>query len=317
LAIEMRLRVLDPHPHQMLGDADAVDRHDQAFRGEPAHGLDEARARAPHQVLRRHLAVVEEELRLEVVVHHRRLNATREAGRVRIDQQERAAPVEPGLGIGHHEDLGEVAVGPVGDEVLLAVDDVAVAPLHRGGADGARIRAGAGLGQREAGGLLTAHQGVEISELLVLRQFGEDHGGAHRRIAEDEHAQDRAARLRDGLPKRGHRDVTHAASAQVLRHVQGVVAERHRFPADLGTELQHLGRDSALGDLSLVPLLQRQHLLVEEALDRLVDLPNLFGKREIHQGLRWGSSGAGCRPGAAGRPPAGRTAPERRSTRDP
>ena len=70
--------------------------------------------------------------------------------------------------IGNREDQGEIGILARRDELLAAIDDIAVPVAHRPGGQGARVRATLGLGQGKGAKNLALGQGAQIT--LLLRQ---------------------------------------------------------------------------------------------------------------------------------------------------
>src|SRR5205823_14534276 len=102
------------------------------------------------QVGGRHLYVGEEQLRGVLRVHAElvQVPAAGEAGHAPL-HHEQADPPVPGVRVCaryHDHDVGQLAVG---DEGLLAVQDVGVAVADRGRADPLQVAACAGLGHRD------------------------------------------------------------------------------------------------------------------------------------------------------------------------
>src|SRR5919206_433606 len=111
-------------------------------------------------------AVGEDELGLVLVVHGPLAAADLEAGGVGVDQEAADAAAGALAGVGDGEQDHVVGLGPVGDEVLAAVDDPAAVDPLGPGADPGRVRAGVGLGQGEAGLPLGPHGRLQVARLL-------------------------------------------------------------------------------------------------------------------------------------------------------
>ena len=79
------------------------------------------------------------------------------------------------LAVDQHDDAGRPAGDDVGDEQLLAVEDVVVAVEHGRGAQGGQVGAGGRLGQGEAGQGLAVRQ-FRKKALLLLRRAEGAHG---------------------------------------------------------------------------------------------------------------------------------------------
>ena len=179
-------RQLDRALHRSHG----ADGKRQPFLRQLLHQLDEAVAfLGAQQVFRRRHRIVEEQFG--------------RVGRVQADLVEVAAAPESlvarGLEHDQRESLGAGSAGArhdddqvgglaVGDEGLLAVDDVVVALLARGGPHALQVGAGAGLGHRDGADELAARHFRQPAQLLLLgavvqdvvRDDGAVHGDAGR-----------------------------------------------------------------------------------------------------------------------------------------
>ncbi|MHC2805497.1 hypothetical protein ACVMII_005243 [Bradyrhizobium diazoefficiens] len=143
------------------------------------------------QVFRRHRDVVEEQLRrvgsvqADLVEVAPALVAVRACG---LDHDQRNA-FRTGFARArdHDDEIGGLAIG---DESLLAVDDVGIALLLRRGLHGLEVIAGAGLGHGDGADHLAARHLRQPALLLLLRAVIEDvvrddgavHGDAGRQL---------------------------------------------------------------------------------------------------------------------------------------
>src|SRR5256714_3200061 len=148
-------RVLDRALEAGADDAARAGGDGEAPLVEPVHRDLEALPLLAHEVLGRHLDVLEEELArgagpdAELVLRVRR----REAGRALLDDEGRDALVLRGR-VGLREDERVVGDGGVGDPVLLAVQDVRVALAAAGRLHLRHVRSGPGPWDAETGSLL-------------------------------------------------------------------------------------------------------------------------------------------------------------------
>src|ERR1700740_3197999 len=129
------------------GDADGERADGDAASVEDFHGVDEAIADLAEDVLARYTAVFEHELRGVAGAHAELVLflAGADAGAVHLDGEGGDAVLLV-FAVGDGEDDGDVGVTRVGDEVLGAVEDPAVAVLHAGRAHAGGVAAGARLG---------------------------------------------------------------------------------------------------------------------------------------------------------------------------
>src|SRR4051812_46969818 len=144
------LRVLAGVVGRALRDADRLRGGAEARALERAERDGQAAALLADEVLRRHADILEQRVagRRAVDPHLVLELRDREAlGVLRDDERARALL----LAVGDREHDVEVGDRRVGDPVLRAVDDPAVAILDRGRAHRGGVRAGLGLGQRERG----------------------------------------------------------------------------------------------------------------------------------------------------------------------
>ncbi len=171
----------------------------------------------------------------------------------------------------HHHEVGLVAVG---DERLLAVDDVVAAVGPGRGADVARVRARPGFGDREAGAPLTLDGGDQVALLLLVVGRVQDVVGV---TAEPERHEGPAALHHQD---RGHdRAEVHAAV------LLGRVHAPEPAPAGLGLQFAQDGAVEAGLPGALVAQhlgLQRHDFLLDEGPHRVPDLPFLVAEREVH-----------------------------------
>ena len=112
-----------------------------------------------------------------------------EARRALLDEE--AADAVVGL----RPDHGDVGDRAVGDPLLGAVEDPAVAVAAGGGAHAARVRAEVGLGEAEAADRLARRQGREPAVALLLRAEGVDRVHHQAALHRDEAAQPGVAAL--------------------------------------------------------------------------------------------------------------------------
>ncbi len=168
------------------------------------------------------------------------------------------------------EDDRHVGVGAVGDEDLVAVEDVVVAVAPRGGAQGRRVAAGARLGEREAADQLARRE--RLQELFLDPLAAE----LQQRVADQRvvHRKNDAGRSADPADLFDHQaigDGVHAGAAILLRHANAHQAHlarlAHRVAREdplgvglLGDRLHHL-----LGKAANLLL---QHLLFVTELDK-------------------------------------------------
>ena len=107
---------------------------------------------------------------------------------------------------------------------LLAVEDVAIAPLHRSRLDGARVAAGAGFGQAVAGDLRALRLRHEIALLLILAAPRQQRQAVQPGVHRHDHAQ-RGVDVFEFLAGQPQADVIHAGAAVLLRHRDAEQAE--------------------------------------------------------------------------------------------
>ena len=120
--------------------------------------------------------------------------ADAEAGRAALDDEARQVAMTAAARVGHGEDRDEVGHAALADEPLRAVDDVVVTVPDRLRGDRARVRPGAGLGQRERDERLAGGQVGQPARLLVGRPGHHDRQRGELVDGEDEPGR-RAARL--------------------------------------------------------------------------------------------------------------------------
>jgi hypothetical protein len=184
------------------------------------------------------------------------------------------------------EDQGDVGVGAVGDEDLVAVEHVVVAVAARRGAHARRIAAGAGLGEGEAAELPAGGEGGE--ELLLLLLGAE----LEQRIA-DQGVVDREDDARGGadpadlLDHQAVGEGVHAGAAVLL-------GDGDSGEAQLAGLIEERAREFA----ALVDFLgARPHDLLGEPADGLLQQLLLFGELDSHGfPLRVGIAGRVIRP---------------------
>ena len=225
------------HRHGMVGD-------DHPLLRQFLHELDEALAfLEAEQVLGRQRDILEEQLRgvggIEAELLELAAAAeTRRVGGFHHHQRDALGAL---LRIGLGDDDDQVGVLAVGDEGLRAVEQVAVALLHRRGADVLQVGAGAGLAHGDGADHLAAGELGQPALLLLLgaeaQDVGRDDPGMQRR-AEGVHAGEAVGAVDDRLMGEC------AARAAVFLGDHG--AEQARLPG--------LGPDLAWKDLVFVPL---------------------------------------------------------------
>ena len=177
------------------------------------------------QVRRRHAAVLEAERRRvggadpELVLETVELEPR--VGALDHERLDRSSPDLTVQRRPHDDQVGPLARGDVD---LLAVEDVVVAVLDRGRADGGRVRAGLGLGDGHGGPLA-----LEALELLVVGHRGD--GRVAQALAGHRQQQaDVAPAQLDDAEHRGHvRAVAHGAVAVV-----GAADTRRPGAAEIG-----------------------------------------------------------------------------------
>ena len=84
-----------------------------------------------------------------------------------LDDEQRD-PLVAGLGVGPGDHDHQVGQDAVGDEGLLAVEDVVVAGVDGGGADALQVGAGPGLGHRDRRDELAGAQPGQPARLLLV-----------------------------------------------------------------------------------------------------------------------------------------------------
>ena len=184
--------------------------------------------------------------------------------------QERADALRS-VATGAGEDQGHVGPGAVGDEELLAVDDVVAAVPPRPRREVAGVRAGVGLGEAEAAELGRARDARQPLLLLLLGAEPED------RLA------DQAVGHRHDPAQGG------VGSAELLHaeHVGEVVAAEPAVLLGDGqpeeTDLRHLRDDLEVDRLAPVPLgAVRHRLAVEERASQVAERLLLVTEAQVH-----------------------------------
>jgi hypothetical protein len=173
-------------------------------------------------VVRRHPRALEPQLS-GMGIGHRPLDPTDAVLLARHHEGSDAA-CGPLLGVRDGEDHGERGAVAVGDVVLHPVEHPLVAVAYGAGADRLRVTARLGLGEREAGCLLGAHDGLDVGRPEVPG-----------------HAQQGRRRSRGARwPQGGHREADSAAGG-VLDEQRS--AQRRQSPA--ADVLRHVGRPEA------------------------------------------------------------------------
>ena len=109
-----------------------------------------------------------------------------------VGTRKKRAAVRAGFGVRLDEQRDEVGARAVGDERLLAVDDVVVAVALRDRLDAGDVAAGVGLAHAERDDLLAAERRLEeLLDLLLRAEVADDR---RRHVALDEEAHRHAGR---------------------------------------------------------------------------------------------------------------------------
>ncbi|MNE32408.1 hypothetical protein D3C80_1260190 [compost metagenome] len=173
-----------------------------------------------------------------------------------------------GRRIGDGEDDHRAGVLAGGDELLGAVEHVAVAVATGAGAQVAGVGAGLRLGEGEGADLLAARQRDEEAALLLVVAEAQDRHAAHRVV----HAHDgRAGAVAGGdlLQRQGIGLVAGVAAAQLLRY-------QHAEEAELAHLADRLGGIAMLA----IPLLgERAQALLGELASHLADTQLIVGQQ--------------------------------------
>ncbi len=197
-----------------------------------------------------------------------------EALTVCLDDEGRAAVA---LAVGLGEDDVEVGDAGVRDPVLLPVDDPLVAVLDGARAQGGRVRAGLGLGQREGGRPLAARAARQETLLLLVGAEELDRQRAELLDHEDQ----RRRRARHGDLLDGHLQHQRAGAGAAVLLVEGQ-AEDVVLGEQLADVARILRRAVDLGGA-------RGDLLLREPADHVAQVGELLRDR----------IGVGCRRGHA------------------
>ena len=174
-------------------------------------------------------------------------------------------------GIGLREDERVVGDGRVRDPVLLAVEDVAVALAARGRPHRGDVGARGRLGQAEAGELLAAGLRHEVALLLLLRAVAQQRERVQPDVDRDQRPEGRLAAL-DLLAGERLGDEVEPGAAVLL-------GDDDPEQAQLGHALDHRHVELVV-DVVLDRV--RQHALVHELPDGVLDQPLLRSQVEIH-----------------------------------
>ena len=176
-----------------------------------------------------------------------------------LDHEQRDALVA-GVRVGPRHDHDQVGEDAVGDEGLLAVEQVMVALVGGGGADPLQVRARAGLGHRDRRDQLAGAQAGEPALLLLV--------GRRRAEVGDDHVVEERVR-RAVHPAPGHLLVDHHVVAEVVGAAAAVLLVELECEQALRAGLgPRVPVDDAVGLPLLVP---RHDLLVEEGADRVAE----------------------------------------------
>jgi hypothetical protein len=261
------LGVVDGHLQQAFGRPDGPGRDQVPPLPDPLHGQFEALARLAEHGARGHPDVLEHQRGRAPLAHGRdRLGLP---PHVAVDQE--AGDPVVGHDREHHHEVGLVAVG---DEGLLAVDDVVAAVRPGRGADVARVRAGPGLGDREAGAPLALDGRDQVALLLLVVGRVEDVVGV---TAEPER--------HEGPAGLHHQDGRHDRAQVHAAVLLGRVHAPESAPAGLGLQVAQDGPVEAglAGALVAQHLgLERHDFLLDEGPHGVPDLPFLVAEREVH-----------------------------------
>src|SRR5436190_7127535 len=265
-----RLRILERVVRRTLGQSQPLSADARPRAVEDPHRDPEPLALLAEQVVRRHAAVVEEQLagRRALDPHLRLDPADLEARRLRLDHEGRDARVT-GRGVGLGEDDVDPGNAGVGDEPLGAVDHVLTAFEPRLGAHRGRVRSRPGLAQRIGRQPLAARELRQEALLLLLRAGELDPERAQLLHGEDQAAS--GADFRDLLDRdERHQRARACAAVHLVEH----------DPEDLvlAEELDDVPRElGALVDLGR----PRRDPLAREVADQIADLALLVGQRLV------------------------------------
>src|SRR3954469_9367637 len=182
----------------------------------------EAFAFASEQVLRRHLDIVHLE-EAGIAGEDAPLLLHRTAGeafeRPLDDERAETARVALFLFLGVGPPDHEEVIGDIGkrDPALLAVQDIAIALLHRGGLNGARVAAGARCSEAGARQLVALRLRDEVARLLILVAPRQEREAVQAGVHGHDDAQ-RGIEILELFARDPERDVVHAGAAVFLRH---------------------------------------------------------------------------------------------------
>ena len=170
-----------------------------------------------------------------------------------------------------HREVGDVAAG---DERLLPVDHPLVTVSHGGGADVARVRAGAGLGDREAAAPSALDRGPEVGVLLLVVGLEEDVV----RVTAELERYEGPAQL--NLEQRVH----HRAQTHPAVPLRGLDPEEARLPCLVLQRLDLVESDASFPVAFAFEhlRLERHELLGDERPHPVPDLAFLVGERQVH-----------------------------------
>ena len=182
------LRVANRDVERAFDHRNALHRHQQPLLRQFGHQLGEALAfLGAEQAVGGHTHFVEEQLGGVVALQANlvEIAATAEAFHlVGLDHEERGALGACGwIGLGDNDD--QVGVLAIGDEGLLAVDDVAVAVALGRGAHALQVGAGAGLGHSDRAYQFAGGEFRQPAAFLFLGAEMQDVGGDDRRMQRD------------------------------------------------------------------------------------------------------------------------------------
>src|SRR5215475_4778135 len=226
------LRVPDRVFEGRARQSDAARRHVDALALQPRHDLFETLVFTPaDQVLRRDVEVVEIEFAgldaaiSELIDVADDFEAAAVVRALLDDERGDAFVRRVGFRVSLGRERERVAVSPVSDPHLRAVDQIAALHAGRHGADALHVGAGVGFGERQPAASFSAGQPREVFTLLLFGPEAVDDVAGHRMGADrPDHAHPPARQLFDDHRESG---VTQAQSAVFFWHV--AAEEPHIF----------------------------------------------------------------------------------------
>ena len=177
-------------------------------------------------------------------------------------------PRLPAVGIGDGDDQRDIGRLSAGDELLGAVEHVAVAPAGRPRADRRRVRSPLRLGQGEGRELAAARQIAHVALLLDLGAVGQDRHDAHG-VVPAHHRRKRPVAGRDLLQRQRIGDVVGTRPAPLGGHRHAHEPQRAQLLKDAGRKgclllpFRRVWRQPRLRKLARA-LLDEQLLLAED-----------------------------------------------------